>query len=363
MSNPNTINPSYRFSYPGHNLYPPFHPRQVERLGKYENVKPPKDERIFSNPSEDIGCPLTPAMALIMWADSIPGILQSRQDCRYPTEHRDLPIELTDLEAGDAIGLDSFRKKHLKLLVNEYRPHYKSFDQGIDFHPIGHMALTSLVLDQLIMFGPYNDQPMIHLARHSMALHDIGETQHPVHILEGGAIGDISAVVGKSEADRLREQEIFLDCIEAVFPETYTVEFLANMQRMVAHNTNGEDDVFKAYHSLIEAAHSINTINTGIYTGIKGLNLRGGGSIHSFLMKALAEDTYMRNFRKSLDSIKDAPDEMKVHLKRQILGALEYLYDVIRKAEDDDEYMQWRYSDPVVERYGKYEDVRVIPKT
>ena len=310
-------------------------------------------------PEYQFGIPGTlafsPQMALMKWVISSPGHWQARQAARYPGFHRDLDSTLIPEVA--AIKESEFRHDLLEMMTFETaRPGDDTPNR--DFHPIGHMARVAYRLQQLLYpaliapKGAKGDPFMLDVIRHSAALHDTGEAEHPgVVINHGSAVGDISAAVGKTDTNRTQERAILDDVLKDIFSEEYSVEFREAMVKIISHDTYGENKSFVLHHSVIEAAHHLNSADTGTYLGEKAPTV---DPAYGNFMTLLAEQ-HGKVLRPKFQEIFDHSPELKESLGVEVKIALNRLDDAIHCRDENEEWIEWRTSSKIVETFGEYE--------
>lgn len=307
--------------------------------------------------------PLSPKVALIHWENHVFGSWQSTQAARYPTLHRDLPQAVIGLDEPSEI--DAFQLRQLSLMAQP--PTGKSDalrygHTGFDFHPIGHMARVSVELDRLLI-GLRGDTARKstsfeqHVMRHTAALHDIGETEHPALIVHLGAVlGDIGADKGKSDDDRMLERIILKTSLDKVFPQ-YSPDFREAVEYMASHDIDGQTEEFVACHALLEIAHELNRTETALHLGNMAVKIAQMHPKHAFIMAALAGDSYRRMTKD--DKHKKLFSHLGKDIKGQVTtimsGKLSELRGAARNLNRNDAYITWRKQDAVVACFGPTE--------
>ncbi|OGL21933.1 hypothetical protein A2707_01090 [Candidatus Saccharibacteria bacterium RIFCSPHIGHO2_01_FULL_45_15] len=336
-----------------------------------------------------------PKNLLTAYADSHLGKWHNDQPPRYPNFHRDLPESVTPEDSSDSSSKDfdyqmTFGRAWLKNLallghigainqdnhmtVQDRFPYIDVSDvigghdtQASDLHPVGHMVRTSVMLHETLNVGkksqfqlsPYGN----YLTRSAMALHDIGENEHPGVLVETGSIvGDISAAAGKTADDRAQERKILESILSNEFADYFDDEMIEIMSHLIGHRTSQLDPEFVNAHSIQEIAHNLNSLRTGLFAANVAIwcagTLARHGDDHTdgrFIIghsMAMAEQHVKILSKKFNEVQEETPDVYAFYAEHQIDDAMSELQSKTHELDSNESYTSWRRSDAIVEHYG-----------
>jgi hypothetical protein len=328
---------------------------------------------------------------LTHYSESHLGQWHTEQTPRYPKFHKDMP---------DSVVPDVFRNQpqkfgrewlknfvaigHLNGVLEDNPSttetrfpmfdtsdiHEPSDTQASDLHPIGHMIRTSVMLDETLARGehsPYTLSPYAtYLTRSAMALHDIGENEHPGVIVETGeTVGDIAATTGKTAADRAQERKILESILAEEFADYFDPEMREIISALVGHRTHGLGSEYTNAHSIQEIAHNLNSARTGIFAANlavfcanvlarnnddddQGIYLIG----HSM---AMAEQ-HVKVLSKKFEEVREETPKLYDYFNDVIIGdAMALLAQKAHALDQHESFVRWRTSEPMVAHYGEYQ--------
>lgn len=281
---------------------------------------------------------LSAGRSLLAYSRSDIGAYHGEQTARYPTLHKDLPEEFAGTD--DPEEVHQFRRKNLKLLTpDNSREAHRTGDQALDLNPLGHQALVAIGVNRLLNgalseAASTKDPAAIEALRHAAALHDLGESEHPdIAKLCGRVVGDISSAVGKTDDDRAQEGKILRAVLGQTLGDAYDPKFSELIAAMSNHELDGEDADLVWAHAVLEGAHAINTIETGIYFAERARRLAqrdDPAKRHAETLIDVANDTYWRS-----------STDHKLRLVREQCD----LDPVSEKARDKLDELRYRYAD------------------
>lgn len=333
---------------------------------------------------------------LTSYADSHLGRWHSGQAPRYPNFHRDLPeyaapytdekrksyqhtfgrIWLKSLVSYGHMGLvpgdnpDTVEERFPLIDVSEAID--PSDTQATDLHPVGHMARTSVMLHETLQRAEGSRFALnpfaAYLTRAAMALHDVGENEHPGVIVEtGDIVGDISAAEGKTAANRLQERLIFESILREEFSDYFDEEMIEIMSALVGHRTHDLDPPFIAAHTVQEIAHNLNSARTGMFAAnlgvvcadimrIRNIDDENREGIHIVgHSMAMAEQHVKVLHRKFTEVADETPDLYRFYDEALISDTMQELEMRAHALDENEQFIDWRTSEPIVRRYGDYQ--------
>ena len=373
--------PDSKLSYPSH-----FHPKSslelflVSKLSSLPDGF--RDRDVYS---------ATPRLLLVQYADSHLGKWHSEQVPRYPNFHRDLP-ESVYPQIPDITQLyrQTFGRAWLKNFVilgeltairgdnpdttDERFPDFDVSDaigpedtQATDLHPIGHMVRTAVMLEETLRISegsPYQLSNVAkYLTRSAMALHDIGENEHPGIIIETGeVVGDISAATGKTDANREQERKILESILAEEFSEYFDSDMREILSGLIGHRPHELDSEYINAHAIQEIAHNLNSVRTGMFAA--GVGIRHAQTTvnqptdhdisivgHSM---AMAEQHVKVLIKKFKEIEEDVPELYQYHKKPFIDDAMRGLKQKAHALDENEPFVRWRTSDAITAHYGDY---------
>ena len=255
------------------------------------------------------GAKISAATALQIYSEGTDiGQTHGKQTARYPSLH-------IDLDCDDTEDPESFRLANLRLLTppNILTAHEKGH-QGLDLHPIGHMAIVSAKMNAWLAKNYENvsgiDCDLVEALRHTAALHDVGEAMHPSLEKEYGLtiVGDIGANVGKTPENRIDEGKVTRTVIgiicDTLKEGLYTEDLAEMIARLANHEINGEDKDFRRIHAILEGIHELNTLDTAGFMANRARDLVLAPNsekleVHAKTFLELAKDTLARSAESS----------------------------------------------------------------
>ena len=292
--------------------------------------------------------------SLIKWSKSAPGLWQAQQTARYSNFHRDLPDALIP-------PIYEGQEKEFKLTMLRYIADGSaelSYELArTDFHPLGHMGLVACRLDYVLRRTiplhqlTTEDTRMIDIGRHTAALHDIGEIEHPGAVINHGkVVGDISSATGKTLEEKQKERAIFADVLTDVFGDDYDSDFIDSMTRLVSHDLEGADKEFIVHHDCLEIAHHLNSANTAVYIGHLACKIPDE---YGNFLSVLAEQG-IGILTKKFEEISERSPEISTHIQDDIAWYVRQVKNEAHSRDENSSWLKWRLSDRVTEAYGEY---------
>ena len=378
--------PDSKLTYPY-----PFHPKNSLELFLVSNRTDAPDELyerdLYATSARDL---------LSKYTDSHLGKWQSEQAPRYPNFHRDLPeyalpydntrtksyqhtfgrILLKTMAHFGHSGIvsednhQSVEKRYPMIDVSDVIE--PSDTQASDFHPVGHMVRTSVVLHETLRLADDSrfELPRFakYLTRCAMALHDIGENEHPGVLVETGTIvGDISAAEGKTDANRAQERIIFESIMREEFAEYFDSEMIEIMSALVGHRIHELSPDYVAAHSVQEIAHNLNSAKTGIFAANLGMwcaqtlarhNDDNGEGIYIIGHSMAMAEQHVTVLKKKFGQIaEETPELAAFYDQATVTDTLQHLHHKAHALDDNPQFIAWRTSEPIVKRYGEYQPV------